>query len=353
MAALATCKFPLVDKWKDAADKNVVLGFIDSLLSGYGQIAFNDNPFSGLLFIIGCFVGSPQNGICSLICAFTATLLAYFLGISRGLLRFGLYTFNAALAGMGIGLFIFTGQTAITLGMVLFCIVGGIICVFFTAALTGILSKWAVPPLALPYCIALMILVPASLFISAVGPSTSVIPRLGEMKELTAQVWTSADFFTSFMNNFAEILWQSNPLSGAFFLVGVIVASRIDFLSAITASAIATATAIGLNLPFENNMIGIYGYNAVLLSMVMIGRGYAISTVNVIYTALLAVVSVFLTACLGTIFAPLGFPVAAFPYVILAIFALLGKDLLKGLIPVDIMLWGVPETIRKALKKQS
>lgn len=350
MAALATCKFPLVDQWKEAADKNTVLGFTDSVLSGYGQIGFNDNPVSGLLFIIGCFVGSTQNGICSLICAITATLVGYFLGVPRISLRLGLYTFNAALAGMGIGLFIFTGQTAISLGMVLFCIVGGVICVFLTAAFSAVLSKWNVPPLALPYCTALLILVPASMFVSVARPTTSVIPRLNEMKEFVDQTWTMSEFFTSFMNNFAEVLWQANPISGAFFLAGVIIASRIDFVSIIFASALATGTAIALNLPFENNMIGIYGYNAVLLTMITIGRGYVISFASVIYAIVLIIVSVFFTASLATIFAPLGFPVAAFPYAIMAVLAMLGKDALKGLVPVDIMLWGVPETIHKAIK---
>jgi len=351
MTALATCKFPLVDQWKEAADKNPVLGFADSFLSGYGQIGFNDNPVSGLLFIIGCFVGSAQNGICSLICAFTATLMGYLLGVPRISMRLGLYTFNAALAGMGVGLFIFTGQTVITAGMVLFCVICGIICVFLTAAFSAVLSKWNVPSLALPYCTALLIMVSASLFVSSAGPTTSVIPHLGEMKAFAAQSWTAADLFTSFMNNFSEILWQANPVSGAFFLAGVIIASRIDFVSIIAASAIATATAVALNLPVENNMIGIYGYNAVLLTMIIFGRGFAISIASTIYAVVLAVVSVIFTACLATVFSPLGFPVAAFPYAIMAVLAMLGKDAFKRLTPVDPMLWGVPETIRKAMKQ--
>ena len=351
MAAYATCKFPLVDEWKKAADKNEALGFIDSLLSGYGQIAFNDNPFSGLLFLAGCFVGSVQNGFSSLICALTAAIVAYLLKVPKISLRLGLYTFNAALAGMGLGLFIFPGQN-VTPGLVLFSVAGGVMCVFLTAAFSALLSKWEVPSLALPYCVVLFILVPASLIAAGAEPSTSVIPYLNEMAAGQTQAWTAEALGTAFMNNFSEVLWQANPLSGAFFLAGVLIASRVDFLMVILGSATATGFAILLGLPQDSTMIGIYGYNAVLLLLVLFGRGYAMSIRNLIFSLGMGLISVLFTMWLGAIFAPLGAPAAAFPYVILAILALLGKNALTGLRWVDPMRWGVPETIAKALKEK-
>lgn len=86
--------------------------------------------------------------------------------------------------------------------------------------------------------------------------------------------------------------------------------------------------------------------------MIMVGRGYEISLKSLVYALILAVGSVFLTAGMTTVFAPLGVPVAAFPYALMAVGAMLGKDFFKGLKPIDSMLWGVPETIMKALKKK-
>jgi urea transporter len=153
------------------------------------------------------------------------------------------------------------------------------------------------------------------------------------------------------MNNFSEVLWQANPISGAFFLAGVLVASRVDFIMVLAGSAIATVTAVGLGLPHDATLIGVYGYNAVLLLLVLFGRGYAMSLRNGLFSLVMAAVSVFVTMWLGAVFAPLGAPVAAFPYVLMAILALLGKNALVGLKWVDPMLWGVPETIAKALKE--
>ena len=52
MASYASCKFPLVDEFKDYGEKNKVVGFIDSVLSGFGQIVLSDNPVTGLLVML-------------------------------------------------------------------------------------------------------------------------------------------------------------------------------------------------------------------------------------------------------------------------------------------------------------
>lgn len=351
MPAYATCKTPLVDKWKDAADNNEVLGFIDSILSGYGQIAFNDNPLSGILFIIGCFVGSVQMGISSLICSVVAALVAYMIGVPKLSLRLGLYTFNAALAGLGLALFVFPGQ-GVTAQLVLFAAIGGILCVFLTAAFAAFLGKLSVPSLALPYCTVLMIMVPASLLMTSMEASTSVLPYLAEAGAAPEAGWTVQEFFLSVMNNFAEVLWQANVWSGAFFVLGVLVASRIDFLSIVVASIVSTALAIALGLSKDSTLIGIYGYNAVLLMLVLFGRGYAMSVKNYIFSLLMSCITIIVSVWLSVIFAPLGVPVAAFPYVLLAILALAAREPLTGLKWVSPLKWGVPETIAKELKNE-
>lgn len=351
MPAYATCKTPLVDQWKSAADKNEALGFIDSILSGYGQIAFNDNPISGLLFIIGCFVGSVQHGVASLTCAVVAAIVAYLIGVPKLSLRLGLYTFNPALAGLGLALFVFPGQ-GITPQLLIYSAIGGILCVFLTAAFAGFLSKLNVPSLALPYCTVLMILVPASLLLTNMNASTSVIPYLNDVAVSQAQTWTISEFFTAVMNNFAEVLWQANIWTGVFFLLGVLVASRIDFLSVIVASVLATGLAIAFGLSKDSTLIGIYGYNAVLLMMVLFGRGYKMSVRNYIFSLIMSMMTILVTVWLSSVFAPLGIPVAAFPYVIFAILALAAREPLKGLVWVDPLNWGVPETIAKVLKEE-
>lgn len=352
--AYATCKFPLVDQWKALGDRNKLVAFIDSVLSGFGQIAFSDNPWSGLLLMIGCFAGSTQQALCGVWAAVVATAAAYIIGTPDLLIRLGLYTFNGALAGLGIPLFIFPGQP-VSARMLLYGAIGAILCVMLTAGFSKVLSNWNVPSLALPYCTTLFILVPASLLLSRLDVTTSVIPQL---RELTAGTgagfaeWTFSSFFTAVMNNMAEVIWQANVTSGLLYLIAVAISSRIDALSTIAASVAATLTAIAFGMGMDGIMIGLYGYNAILLMQVLFGRGYKMSALSFCVSLVMAVITVVLTIWMQVIFAPLGAAVTAFPYAITAVLLLLGRDALGKLHFIDPLKWGVPETIAAELKKE-
>ena len=197
--------FPLVSEFKRLGDKNKFVAFIDSLLSGFGQIAFSDNPWSGLILIIGCFVGSFEQAVAGLCAAITATAFAYIIGTDKLVIRMGLFTFNAALAGLGIPLFIFPGQS-VSVAMIILAVIAGIMCVLITAALNKIFSTRNVPSLALPYCITLFVLIPASLKLGTMHTTTSVVPFLdaplgAENAQMTA--CSAGDFFTAVLNNMA------------------------------------------------------------------------------------------------------------------------------------------------------
>ncbi|HET7641476.1 MAG TPA: urea transporter, partial [Ktedonobacteraceae bacterium] len=53
--------------WNHLAQENVVVGFVDTLLRGTGQVMFQNNPITGLLFLIGIFYNSYQFGIAAVI----------------------------------------------------------------------------------------------------------------------------------------------------------------------------------------------------------------------------------------------------------------------------------------------
>lgn len=351
MPAYATCDFPMVSKWKDLGDKNPVVGFVDSILSGYGQIAFSDNPVTGILLLIGCYVGSVQQATSGLWAAIVATVFAYLIGVPKISIRLGLYTFNAVLAGLGVALFVFPGQS-VTLSLLIYSTVAAILCVLLTAGFSAFLSTYNVPSLALPYCTTLFILIPASLLLKNLNPTTSVIPYLGALQTGANEAFTVQEFFVAVANNMAEILWQANVTSGLFFLAGVLVSSRIDAVSVIVASVASTIVAILLGLSKDGIMIGLYGYNAILLMMVLFGRGYRISVISFITVLVLSCVSVIFSVFLAGIFAPMGAAVTAFPYAIMAVIALAGRNAFTKLKFVDPLKWGVPETIAKELKKE-
>lgn len=351
MSAQATYSFPLVDRWKDLADENIVLSYIDSVLSGFAQIAFSDNPFTGILLIIGIFVGSPLQAISAIWGTCLATSIAYLLGLPRSSIRLGLYSMNAALAGLAIPLLVYSNNLLLA-EVLIYSTIGAVFCVLFTAGLGSLLSKWDLPILALPYSLTLLILVPASIFLSGSSPSNDLIPYLVNSNGLTSFSWQLNDILTSISNGFAQVIWQKNIISGIIYIIALLLSSRIDLFSALVSVIFSTFLAIVLGLPKDGIMIGIYGYNAILIGQATFGRSFRMMGASFVLSIVLSSLSVVLAASLTVIFAPLGIPIAAFPYVIIMFSTILGKGLYAKLIPISFLRWGVPETIERELRDE-
>ena len=351
MPAYASCDFPLVNKWKNLADQNSIIGFFDSVLSSFGQIAFSDNPLSGALIIIACFIGSPIQIISSIWSTVIAIITAMFLGVSNPLIRQGLYGFNAALAGLAIPLFIFPGQ-GFTPMLFIYTGIGAICCVIFTAAISYFFSKLDLPPLALPYSITLLVILPGTTLFKGLNSLPTTVPRLIEYSNQPWLSFTIKEFFLAFSTGIAQVIWQTSLISGIIYLIAILLSSRIDGASAVIAAVISTFIAIVFKLPKESIMMGIYSYNSVLLFQVIFGRGFVMSAYSFGLSVFLAALVTIFSASLSIVFAPLGAAVSGFPYSVLGILALLSKGAFKNLSYVSPKKWGVPETIYKYREQQ-
>lgn len=352
MSATASCKFPLLNEWKEISSKNIVLDVIDNVLSGVAQIGFNDNSFAGLLMIIATYIGSPVQAIAGVWAALIATLAAYAFGVPKGLIRTGLYGFNAALCGVAIPALVFPGSP-VTIQLLLYSGIAAIFAVVLQMGFGSFLSKWNVPSLALPYSTTLLLFVPAALSLGNLNITRSA-PAIFDIVGPNAQgVWTFVEFIEASLNGIAQVLWIENPITGALYLVAVLMASRIDVVSTIVGALVSTLAAIALGLPKDLIVAGVYGFNAVLL-MKVITRGFLITPKSYFTGIVLSVITVVFTASLRVIFAPIGAIASfAFPYAILCIVVFLGRDMFKNMTYVPASNWGVPETIKKDFKPES
>ena len=88
-----------------------LLRFVDVNLRGIGQVMFQDNPLSGLLFFIaigwGSFAaGMPQVAIGGVVALVAGTLTAQWLRVDAAGLAAGLYGYNAYLVGLALRTFL-------------------------------------------------------------------------------------------------------------------------------------------------------------------------------------------------------------------------------------------------------
>jgi len=85
---------------------NPAIVVIDSLMRGVGQVMFQNNPITGLLFLFGIFINSNKNALSALLGLVVASLAAYLLGADRTLIRNGLFGFNGVLTGIALSVFL-------------------------------------------------------------------------------------------------------------------------------------------------------------------------------------------------------------------------------------------------------
>lgn len=350
MASYASCKFPLVDRFKDYGEKNPVVGYIDSVLSGFGQIVLSDNPVTGLLIMLGVFLASPSQLLTALWAACVASAFAFLIGVNKDLVRHGLYTFSAAVVGLGISLWGFSNE-AVYPQLLVYATVGAVVSVVLTAAFGAFLSKWDVPSLSVPYCTTLIMIMPAIFLMNKLSAVPMLTPQMTEVTDGFRSLDLKS-FIESSLAGVGEICFQVGIPSAICLILALVISSRIDAVVALICSALGVAFAIALGLPTDNIIIGLYGYNAALVGIGLFGRAFRMSIASAIFAVIMALFSVILTAGMGVVFSPLGAPVAALPFGIIVIVCMMGKDNLKAMQPVSVLLWGVPETIEKTLKEQ-
>lgn len=350
MAAFATCKFPMVDEFKEYGEKHPLVGFVDSVLSGFAQFVLSDNPVTGLLVMLGIFLGTPSQFLAAFWAACVASAFAFLIGVNKDLVRHGLYTFSAGVVGLGISLWGYSAQATYP-QIFIYATIGAIVSVILTGAFNTFLSKWEVPSLSVPYCATLMMMIPGLILMSHMDPQLLTMPQ-------TAQVVTAFNgldvntFAKATISGIGEICFQAKLASGICLMLALLTSSRIDLAVAIISAALGTGLAVALGLPTGNIIIGLYGYNAALVGIGLFGRAFRMSIVSALFTIAMVLFSVIFTAAMGVVFMPLGIPVAALPFGIIVIFCMMSKGSLSKLSPVSVMLWGVPETIEKALKEQ-
>lgn len=344
MNATASCHFPYLNEWKQYCDKNRICGFIDSVLSGYAQLAFNDNTFSGILMLIATWIGSPVLCMNALWGTIIATAFAYLIKLPNGGIHAGIYGANAALSCLAVPVLLFSSQK-ISITMLLVSAAIAIFTVLMGKILGNYFSKWNLPTLVIPYCIALSI----SLLILTASGLTNTSPVALETLLFTCNLsdWSCKDLMLTFLNCASQILWLSKPLSGILYLIALLFASRSDTINTVIAIIISVLAAVLLGLPKAPVISGLYGYNAILLTQVMT-RGFLSNKKSYALTFSLAGLTVVMCCIYQLILPRLGVgSFLALPYLTLVFIVFTLRKRLNGFTYVPASHWGVPETISK------
>ncbi|MBS1949910.1 MAG: Eukaryotic-type low-affinity urea transporter [Cytophagales bacterium] len=224
--------------------------FVNHILKGIGQIMLQENPWTGLLFLIGIFIGSWQYGVAAIVATAAATATAQLLKYEAHEINAGLYGFSAALVGTGLA-FLFNH----TLLLWLLIIVGGVL----AAIVQHFFIIKKIPAYTLPFIVitwGFVFLIHKYLPI----PAADLLQTKPES--------TSYDKYFTITNGFGEVIFQENKFSGILFFLGVIISNPVAAGYGLAASLSGAVFSWMNGQPIEQIQMGLFGFNAVLTAIV-------------------------------------------------------------------------------------
>lgn len=229
--------------------------FLQSLLRGLGQVMFQNNWISGLLFLIGVFYNSWLMGLGALAGTLLSTVLAKILKYQKQDIAHGLYGFNGALTG--IALVCFFEVTLLSLGALA---VAALLSTVVTHELKRIIL-----PFTAPFVVVTWSALYALIFIFQLPLATTPANE-----ESTGAL---AILFSGLTKGCGQVMFQDNIVTGLIFIVGIFINDRLNGAYAVYATLLGFFTGWVFAEPAVVLHSGLMGYNAILCAIALSAKG--------------------------------------------------------------------------------
>ncbi|MFK5854555.1 MAG: urea transporter [Bacteroidota bacterium] len=243
------------------------------ILNSYAQVFFSKNRFfAGILILVTFF--DIYTGIAGFAAVIIANLTATIMGMNRQKIISGAYGFNALMVGLGIGIYY---QPSVEFYMILFFI--SMLTLFITISLEGVIGKYGLPYLSIPFLFGIWIVIIASKGYSALEVSERGIYNLNDMYAIGGMTMVNLyEWFNNlnipealriYFKSLSAIFFQYHMFAGMLIALGLVYYSRIAFLMSL----------IGFFSAYFFYMI--IGANISELSYSYIGFNYILSAIAV------------------------------------------------------------------------
>jgi urea transporter len=320
--------------WKQAAASNTLVGFIDEILRGIGQVMFQNSPITGMFFLAGLFLGGWQFGVYGLLGTAASTLTARWLAVPAPAVQAGVYGYNGTLVGVALAFYL--ADNAL---LPVYVIFASAVSAIVAAAIGNLLSAWKVPALTGPFVVTTWFFALGIYGLDQLGAgANSGRPGFPAITVGDRAAPDLALFGQGIFHGVAEVFFLDSVAVGILFLLGLLVSSRIDCLMAVVGSAVGLTTGWLLGIDAESLTSGLMGYNAVLTLIALAGLFYVLDQHSFALALIAGATSVVVTVALSAIVAPYGGHVYTAPFVVTAWLFIAAKPYLhrvRAVPPVD------------------
>jgi len=198
-----------------------------SIVLSYSQIFFSRNLYFAFLLIIVTFF-DPITGIAGLTSVLATNFFAWVLGFHRESIIQGDYGFNSVLVGLGLGILYNP-----SIPFFLLIIVASLATFIFTIVVAGILKKYQLPYLSIPFLLAIWTFILASRNFESLTISARGVYKLNELFATGKNILVNSyqylnqiplpEVFKVYFKSLGAILFQFNMLSGIIIASGLII----------------------------------------------------------------------------------------------------------------------------------
>lgn len=303
--------------WEGLSASSAILRFVDRLLRGIGQVMFQDNPLSGLLFFIAIGWGSwaggvPQVAIGGLVALLAGTLTAQWLRVDATGLNAGLYGFNAYLVGLALPTFM-----APSLLLWFYVVFGGAVSVVVMLALVNVFKTWSVSVLTAPFVLITWLLLLATHAFSgleggALPPVSVIVP----IDPAAANPLQPVEFLQGLLSSISQVFLKGHGPAAVLLLVGLAVSSLWAAAFALLGALVGLITAHALGAESQLITAGLLGFNPVLTAIALGAVFYRPSVRVVIYVLVATVLSVIVQGAMIAAMTPFGIPTLTAAFVL-------------------------------------
>jgi urea transporter/murein DD-endopeptidase MepM/ murein hydrolase activator NlpD len=280
--------------------------FLLAVLNSYSQVFFSRSKVLAIILLIISFFDYGA-GIAGLIAVIISSLLPFFLGYNKYYLNSGLYGFNSLLAGLGIGLFFQPSPE-------LFLLVGiaAVTCFFLTIVFQGVLGKYGLPYLSVPFLFTIWIVALSGPSLTALNISCRTIYVQNELYALGGKLFVDlydylessigSSFLKVYFHSLGAIFFQNHLLAGIIISAGLLIYSRISFVLSLLGFSVAYLFYRITGIEFNSVGYAYIGFNYILTAIALGGYYLIPGRVSFGWTILLLPAVVLITISTQQVF---------------------------------------------------
>jgi len=292
--------------------------FIKGVLRSYSQIFFSEDYWFAIPLVIVSFLDISA-GLAGLLSVLTANIAASLLKFDKLTTSKGYYGFNSLLVGLGLGYFY-----ELTLVIVVIAIIAGFLTLLVTIAFQGILGKYYLPYLSIPFVISLWIVLSAGGMLSGTEDNQSGVYILNKLfiigghPLVTLHQWIVGKITSNFINSYflslGAIFFQYNVFAGFVVAIALLFYSRIAFILSLLGYSVAWLAYSFFGTDMTLLGYSYIGYNFILGAIAVGGYFYIPSRRSFFWAFAITPITALVSAGLFVLLKPFNLSLLSLPF---------------------------------------